>query len=382
MTAIEHMQQAYRNHFQSDPAFIVRAPGRVNLIGEHTDYNEGFVLPMTLDRAVWIALSPHPTATLELLALDFDERIQFDLGAFKRGQHSVAEHVKGVAWALAASGRGLQGWQGVMSGDVPIGSGLSSSAALQLAVARAFACVGTWAWEPVAMAQIAQHAENGWLGLQTGIMDQLISATGKADHAILIDCRSLALDELPLPSDCAVVILDTNTRRQLVGSEYNERRAQCQMAARHFEVAALRDVRLSQLQAEQAQLDALVYRRARHVISENARVLEARQALLAGDIVHLGTLFNASHASLRDDFEVTNDALNVIVTAAQNHPACYGARMTGAGFGGCAVALVDPTASVDFMAQVAERYAQHTSQTATLYLAHASNGASVEYAVT
>jgi len=227
------------------------------------------------------------------------------------------------------------------------------------------------------MALVGQYAENKWVGMNCGIMDQMISAAGVADHALLIDCRSLETRPLPLPANTAVVVLDTATSRGLVDSAYNERRAQCEAAARYFGVKALRDVTAAQLEAAQGELDALTYRRARHVISENDRVLQACDAMAAGDAPALGRLLDASHLSLRDDFQVSNRELNLIVAAAQAHPACLGARMTGAGFGGCAVALVMDAGVEDFVAQVSADYATRAGLTPRVYVCRATDGAAI-----
>ena len=367
---------AFVAQFGGPPALVVRAPGRVNLIGEHTDYNDGFVLPLAIDRAVWLALRPRPDAHVRLHSLDFAETGEFALDALHKGAGWL-EYVKGMAFALGEAGYPLHGWDGVMAGNVPVGAGLSSSAAVEMAVARAFQAVGGWEWDAAAMALAGQKAENSWVGVSTGIMDQMISAGGKAGQALLIDCRSLATELVPLPPGTAVVVLDTATRRGLVDSAYNERRSQCHAAATFFQVPALRDVTLAQFQAKEHQLDELIRRRARHVITENERTVAAAAAMRAGDAVQLGQLMNASHESLRDDFAVSSDALNTIVTCARQHGACYGARMTGAGFGGCAVALVDVAAADAFIAHVATTYQAQTGLTPNLYLCTPSNGAEI-----
>ena len=368
---------AFVAQFGESPALVVRAPGRVNLIGEHTDYNDGFVLPMAIDRAVWLALRPRPDAHIFLHSLDFAAADGFALTDLQKGPMGWLEYVKGVAFALGEAGYPLHGWEGVMAGNVPVGAGLSSSAAVEMAVARAFQVVGGWEWDAAAMALAGQKAENQWVGVSTGIMDQMISAGGKAGQALLIDCRSLATELVPLPPGTAVVVLDTATRRGLVDSAYNERRAQCHAAAEFFEVSALRDVTLAQFAAREQQLDELTRRRARHVITENERTVAAAAAMRAGDAGQLGQLMNASHESLRDDFAVSSDALNVIVTCARQHEACYGARMTGAGFGGCAVALIDVAAADEFIAHVATTYQAQTGLTPNLYLCTPSNGAEI-----
>lgn len=377
MSLQQRVIDAFQRQFGASPAIVVRAPGRVNLIGEHTDYNDGFVLPMAIDRAAWIALRPRTDRRLVVKSLDFDQSVDVDLNQMTNTGPGWAEYLKGVAWALTDSGRQLEGWEGVTAGDVPIGAGLSSSAALELATARAFATVSHLDWNPAQMALLSQRAENKWVGVNCGIMDQMISAAGAAGHALLIDCRSLENQLVPLPAGTAVIVLDTATRRGLVDSAYNERRAQCEAAARFFNVKALRDVSVAQFEARAAELDEVTRRRARHVVTENDRTLKAAEVMRAGDATALGLLMNASHDSLRDDFEVTNAALNTIVEIARQQPGCYGARMTGAGFGGCAVALVKAEATTAFDQAVTAAYTQATGLTPNVYICHASDGASV-----
>ena len=369
--------QAFQQHYSQNPAIVVRAPGRVNLIGEHTDYNDGFVLPMAIDRAVWIALRPREDGIIRLHSLDFEETAEFDLNQLQHENAGWVEYVKGVAWSLQQAGYALRGWEGVVAGDVPVGAGLSSSAALELATARAFATVGGWPWDVAAMARLAQRAENQWVGVNCGIMDQMISAGGVAAHALLIDCRSLATEPAPLPPGTVVAVLDTNTRRGLVDSAYNERRQQCEAAARFFGVPALRDVTMAMFQARAGELDPVTRRRARHVISENERTLLAAAAMRRGDAATLGQLMNASHTTLRDDFEVSSRELNVMADVAQAESGCYGARMTGAGFGGCAVALVAAAMAEAFAGSVRQQYQAATGLSPNVYICEATDGANV-----
>ena len=376
MSLADKVKQRFEAEFGEEPAFIARAPGRVNLIGEHTDYNDGFVFPMAIDRATWIALRPRPDNIVSAISLDMGERREFALDSLPRPKEvDWIDYLIGVAWVLQERGYELRGWEGVISGDVPIGSGLSSSAALELATARAFHCVSGFTWDATAMALACQAAENNWLGVNCGIMDQMISAAGVADRALLIDCRSLDTATAPLPAGTAVVILDTGTRRGLVDSEYNQRRARCEAAARHFGVKALRDIDLATFERRAHELDPLSRKRARHVISENERTLQARDAMNAGDAARLGQLMIESHISLRDDFEVSSAALDAIVDCANAEPACYGARMTGAGFGGCAVALVDAARAEAFVERVAAQYQTATGNEPALYVTQASRGA-------
>lgn len=369
--------QVYEEHFHRPPRFVVRAPGRVNLIGEHTDYNDGFVLPLAIDRAIWIALEPRDDRRVAVYSADFEQSGEFALDGLKHEQAGWLEYLKGVAWSLQDAGYALGGWQGVVQGDVPRGAGLSSSAALEVATARAFAAISQWDWEPVRMAKLGQRAENRWVGVNCGIMDQLISATGRAGHAVLIDCRSLDLSPVPFPPVVAVAILDTATRRGLVDSEYNQRRACCEAAAKTFDVPALRDIDMARFDRESPRLDEITARRARHVISENQRTLAAAEAMRRGEVRELGRLMNESHESLRDDYKVSSEALNVMVESARAHPACYGARMTGAGFGGCAVALLEAALGDDFARRVAAEYQQRTGNTPAVYVCQATNGAEV-----
>lgn len=372
------LKQSFIDHFNAKPEFIVRAPGRVNLIGEHTDYNDGFVLPMAVDREVWIALSPRGDARVSIHSLDLGEHAAFDLHALEKGKGWV-EYIKGVTFELQAAGHVLRGFDAVISGDVPRGAGLSSSAAVELATAKAFSVISGIEWNARDMAVISQHAENNWVGMKCGIMDQMASAVCREGYALFLDCRSLEIQHAPLPREAAVVIMDTSTRRGLVDSAYNERRSQCEAAARWFGVKALRDVSPEEFETKtkMESLEAVTLKRARHIVTENARVLEAVKAMQAGDLARLGELFNASHESLRDDFEVTNDALDIIVKSAREHASCYGARMTGAGFGGCAVALVDKRQVQDFTQATIRTYKERTGLDASLYVTQASEGASL-----
>ncbi|MBI5965421.1 MAG: galactokinase [Chloroflexi bacterium] len=383
---IPTLEQSFTAYFNSKPEFIVRAPGRVNLIGEHTDYNEGFVLPMAIDRSVWIALSPRADSKIRIRSLDALATVSanlevdsaFELNSLTKGK-GWGEYIKGVAYELQRAGYELRGFDGVMTGDIPRGAGLSSSAAVELATARAFAAASGFEWDAVQMAKLAQKAENEWVGVNCGIMDQMASAACKEGYALFLDCRTLEHQHAPLPENVSLVILDTSTRRGLVDSAYNERRSQCEEAARWFGVTALRDVSVDEFYKSKvkSELSEIVMKRARHIITENARVLEAVNVMKDGNIKRLGELFNASHDSLRDDFEVTNDALNIMVACARELPGCYGARMTGAGFGGCAVALVEKENAQEFTKAVSTTYKQKSGLEASIYVCKASEGACI-----
>jgi galactokinase len=359
----------------SSPEHVVRAPGRVNLIGEHTDYNEGFVMPMAIDRATWIALRLRNDGKVRLRSLDLDESTEFDLARLQKGRTGWRAYPEVVAWVLQDAGFDLRGWEGIVTCDVPMGAGLSSSASFELATARAFASASGLAWDAAQMAILCQKAENRWVGVNCGIMDQMISAVGKKGHAVLIDCRDLTNRAVPIPPGVSILIMDTSTRRGLVDSAYNERRAQCEAAAKFFGVAALRDVTLDEFGGRADQLDPVTRCRARHVVSENQRTLDAAKVMELGEAEKLGHLINASHDSLRDDFEVTNAELDEIVSIARKIPECLGARMTGAGFGGCALALVWRPAIQAIMDAVARRYKAATGLEPRIYLCEPSDGA-------
>jgi galactokinase len=375
MKNIENIvQTSFVEQFGSNPQLIVRAPGRVNLIGEHTDYNDGFVLPMAIDRAVWIAVRKRDDKRVLVYSLEQEEPTDFSLEDIKHRKGHWSEYVRGMAFMLQEAGYELDGWEGVLSSDVPVGSGLSSSAALEMGTGYAFAAISGFVFDGVEMAKLGQKTENEWVGANTGIMDQMISANGREGYALLIDCRDLSMESFPLPQGTAVIIMDTMTRHSHTESGYNERRASCEQAAAHFSVSHLRDVDLTQLRDAKPELNDTTYRRARHIITENQRVVEAVQAMKKSDAVTFGRLMNASHASLRDDFEVTNDALDIMSSIAQAQTGCYGARMTGGGFGGCAVALVDVNQAEAMAAAVAMQYEVQTDLIPQIYICKASAG--------
>lgn len=363
----------FSQKFGGLPKFVVRSPGRVNLIGEHTDYNDGFVLPMAIDRAIWMAIQPRDDRRVLLYSVDFDSPADFFLDRIEH-ESDWGEYVRGVAWALLEAGFDLRGWQGILASNLPVGAGLSSSAALEMAVAKAFSLTSNWPFDPAQMATTGQRAENEWVGANTGIMDQMISAAGKADHALLIDCRDLSTQQIPLPTDTVIIIMDTTTRRKNTDSSYNERRKECEAAAAYFGVTHLRDVSIERFRQGAGSMDNLLMRRAQHVITENARVLKATQALSSGNAHEMGKLMNESHISMRDDFEITNQELNYMVDFAQAQEGCYGARMTGGGFGGCAVGLVLENKVESFVTNIRRLYSNKTSLEPNIYVCKASNG--------
>ena len=359
----------FRARFGREPELVVTSPGRVNLIGEHTDYNDGFVLPMAIDRATVIAASRRTDRRVVAVSEGFGESA-FSLDDLERSEPAWIEYVKGVAWAIGPAS--LDGWDGFITSDIPLGASLSSSAALEVGALRVFSALGGLDWNPVVAAMLAQRAENDWVGMNSGIMDQLVCVSGSAGHALLIDCRDLSTTPVPIPDGVSVVILDTSTRRKLTESRYNDRRAECEAAAQLYGVDSLRDLRIDELPDGDAA--GVLARRARHVVSENGRVLSAVEALSNGDVVSFGHLMNESHDSLRDDFEVSSAELDSIVEAARVAEGCLGARMTGGGFAGCAVALVETSVVESFGASVAKSYSGATGLKPAVYVVHASDG--------
>ncbi|MHC5175617.1 galactokinase [Serratia rhizosphaerae] len=376
----ELTQSVFTQHFGYAPTLTVQAPGRVNLIGEHTDYNDGFVLPCAIDYQTVISIAKRDDRQIRVLAADYDHQVdQFalDQPIVPHEQLQWANYVRGVVKHLQQRNGKFGGADLVISGNVPQGAGLSSSASLEVAVGQALQTLYQLPLDGVALALNGQEAENQFVGCNCGIMDQLISALGQPDHALLIDCRSLATRTVPLPDDVAVVIINSNVKRGLVDSEYNTRRQQCEQAAGFFGVKALRDVSQQQFNAREHEMDPLVAKRARHIISENARTLAAAEALASGDLARMGQLMAESHASMRDDFEITVppiDALVEIVKAAIGEHG--GVRMTGGGFGGCIVALMPQRLVEPVRAAVQREYPLRANGLQeTFYVCTASAGA-------
>ncbi len=375
----------FGTHFDGHATHLAIAPGRVNLIGEHTDYNDGFVLPVALDRDVRVLFRSRADRHVKLYALEFDTWADFEIGNRKPNRSQLwPNYVQGVGLELAELGVQMQGFEGVVSGNVPRGSGLSSSAALEIAAAKAFltSAKQIHALTGPQLARAAQKAENEFVGVNCGIMDQFISTLGEEGHALLIDCRSLDYQRVQFPDGVSLVIGNTKASRSLAGSAYNERRAQCEDGVRRLkavlpEITALRDVNLEELEAHRSLLPSTVYRRCRHVVSENDRVHRTVEALERGDFRLVGQLMDASHGSLRDDYEVSSDALDRMVEAMRGHPGCLGARLTGAGFGGCAVALVQAGTEKDVRETVQEAYAKAMNLWPEVYISPPSSGARV-----
>jgi galactokinase len=355
-------RERFEAMFPGGPQDVAIAPGRVNLIGEHTDYNEGFVLPMAIGLLSAVAFRPRPDRLLRVHAAAYGETATIDLDALRpRHPPGWAGYVAGMAWALRGAGHRLRGMDAVIDGNIPLGAGLSSSAALEMAVARALAAVGDVTWDPPLMAILGQRAENQYVGVNCGVMDQMASAACRKGSALLLDCRSLETEAVPVPDEAAVMVMDTGARRELATSAYNDRRAACEAAVRaiaatHPEVQALRDVDEALLASVETSLPPVVLQRARHVVAENHRPRRMAAALKSRDLPAAGRVMNESHESLRLLYEVSSPELDLMAGLARSHPACFGARMTGGGFGGCAVALVGAARVDDFTETVQAAY--------------------------
>jgi galactokinase len=364
-----------------EPAGIFRAPGRVNLIGEHTDYNDGFVMPAALAFYTHIAAGPRIDRTLNVYSIDFDENGSFnldDIGPGPSGHWS--DYVRGVAGVMLSQGLPIRGSNLVIKGDVPIGAGLSSSAAIEVATAFALLATSHVEVDRREVALTCQRAEHEYAGTKCGIMDQFISCFGRANHASLLDCRSLEYELLAIADRVRIVICNTMVKHDLAAGEYNHRRADCEAGVRFLQrflpaVRALRDVTLSELAEYGDELPEVTYRRCRHVISENARVLEAANALRDGNLTRFGVLMGESHRSLRNDYEVSCGELDLMVELANQRRGVYGARMTGGGFGGCTVNLVDADVVGDFKATISRKYESATGLHPEIYVCTAADGA-------
>ncbi len=374
----QNLCRSFEGEYGRAPERIILSPGRVNIIGEHTDYNDGFVLPMAIDRYLVMALSKRDDDLVRVVATSFKEKIEFRIGEIEKGQFNWGEYITGCFWALLEQGKELSGFDMVITANIPVGASLSSSAALELGILRAISYSSGLEWEPLHMALLGQRVENDWVGMNCGIMDQTICGCGKEDHALLIDCRDQSLQFCPLPGTCSIVVMDTTTRRGLVDSAYNERREQCFAAARAMNIDILRDGSMVLLETSRKNMDKITYLRAHHIISENRRVLRAVEAMKNSAVVELGKLMYESHCSLRDDFDVSGDALNTMVECAMNHPACMGARMTGAGFAGCAVALVIKGHEENFVMQTTKAYISEMNVVPRLYVCRASEGTTIK----
>ena len=380
---LQRLAAGFGSRFGRSPAAVSAAPGRVNLIGEHLDYNEGHVLPVAIDRNVMVAFAPRQDGRVRLYSLDFEQESSFDLeDTGKDPEAPWSDYVRGVAWALREAGHRLSGLDAALQGDVPVGAGLSSSAALEVAALGAFEAASGLRLERRDLALLGQRAENAFVGVACGIMDQMAAALSRAGHALLIDCRSLEYEAVPLPlADLRLVVADSGVRRALLDSQYNLRRQECQQAAELLAaaipdrpVSALRDIRPEDLARHGDRLPPDLLKRARHVVEEERRVLLSVEALRTGDVEAFGQMLDASHRSLRDDYEVSSPELDLLVELAWAQPGVLGSRLTGAGFGGCTVSLVRAEAVEAFREGVVGRYSAETGREGRMYVCRAADG--------
>jgi galactokinase len=384
MTTPAELAETFRSLYGGSPR-VYRAPGRVNLIGEHTDYNEGLVMPAAIDFSTWVAIAPRSDRRILVRSENFSETVELDLDQPPaRGGRHWSDYPFGVAIKLDQSGRNLSGANLLVRGEVPIGSGLSSSAAIEVAIGFALLELAhDGAEAPIdrlELAQLCQRAENEFVGMRCGLMDQFISCYGQTGHALMLDCRTLDYQLLPLPESVKLVVCNTMVKHELAASEYNARRAECEEAVRLLardwpEIQSLRDVAVDDLEQAPSELPEVIRKRSRHVTSENARVVEAAAALQCGDLETFGRLMRESHRSLRDDYEVSCKELDLMVEIANQAAGVFGARMTGGGFGGCTINLVAAESVDSFKQVVAERYEKATGLDPQIYACSAAQGA-------
>ncbi|WP_318454322.1 galactokinase [Photobacterium leiognathi] len=376
---ISNVKHAFTAVLGYQPSHLIQAPGRVNLIGEHTDYNDGFVLPCAINYQTVVAATPRTDNIIRVVSVDYDNATdEFDLTQPIEFQQDKmwANYIRGVVKCLLESGFTFTGADIAVTGNVPQGAGLSSSAALEVVIGQTFKVLYNLEISQAEIALNGQQAENQFVGCNCGIMDQMISAEGRENHAMLLDCRSLETQAVSMPEDMAVVIINSNKKRGLVDSEYNTRRQQCEEAASIFGVKALRDVTIEQFNAKAHELDELVAKRARHVITENERTVKAATALRNHDMKRMAELMAQSHASMRNDFEITVFEVDTLVEIVKDVIGEQGGvRMTGGGFGGCIVALVPPTLVDDVKAAVEAKYQAATGLKESIYVCQAKNGA-------
>ena len=372
------LSSSFETHYGEAPALIAHAPGRVNIIGEHTDYNEGFVFPAAINFGTWVAATKRADNDIVVTAMDYEnQQNQFSLSDINYDEEQGwANYVRGVVKVLKEAIPDFGGANLLVTGNVPQGAGLSSSASFEVAILKALSALYELPLDGVQAALLGQKAENTFVGCSCGIMDQLISAMGNEGMAMLLDCQSLAIEHSPLPDSHQIVIINSNVKRGLVDSEYNLRRQQCEQGASLLGVSSLREATMEMLEGAKAHMPEVVYRRAKHIVTENARTLAASQALKAGDIETVSEAMAQSHISMRDDFEITVRPIDYLVEIiGEVLGKSGGVRMTGGGFGGCVVALV-PTDKVEAVKQVmADKYSDETGYSADIYVCTATQGA-------
>jgi len=378
----EILVNGFKERFGGEPETIIRAPGRVNLIGEHTDYNDGFVLPVAIDRDIMVASRRRDDGLVRIHSLDFDAMVEFHIDDIQYdSENKWSNYPRGVARLLQESGYRPGGLEAAITGNIPLGAGLSSSAAMEVAMAMTFEKASDLEIDPVEMALICQKAENQFVGVNCGIMDQFISRMGRKDHALLLDCRLLEFELIPLNLDgVSIVVCNTGVERELVDSEYNKRRSECERGMKILEdilpgIKALRDVNIADFHKYKTHLPEITERRCEYIIEENNRVLESVQLLAEGDLVGFGILMNESHIGLRDEYEVSCPELDAMVTIAWSTEGVLGSRMTGAGFGGCTVSLVTEAAVEGLIQRINREYPERTGLQPEIYVCIAEDGA-------
>jgi len=380
----EHLIDSFKEKFGEAPELIVRAPGRVNLIGEHTDYNDGFVMPIAIDRDITVASKRRSDQVARIYSLDFDSVVEFHLLDIKYDdENKWSNYPRGVAKVLQENEHSLCGLDAVITGNIPQGAGLSSSAAIEVAMGMTFERLGGLTIDPAEMSLLCQKAENQFVGVKCGIMDQFISRMGKKDHALLLDCRSLDFELIPLYLDTVkIVVCNTGVKRGLVDSEYNARREECERGVKILEkflpgIKALRDVDLDDIHKYSSHIQEVTEKRCKYVVMENDRVMESVQAIAEKDLIKFGVLMNQSHIGLRDEYEVSCPELDAMVEIAWDIDGVIGSRMTGAGFGGCTVSLVIEDAVDELVSRINEEYPKRTGLTPEIYVFSPEDGAGV-----
>jgi galactokinase len=377
------VKEKFRSLFPGDRPLMVRSPGRVNLIGEHTDYNNGFVLPAAIDKAIWMAVSPRADRELHFVALDLDSSYRGSIDRLERSPLHWPDYLHGVIQQIQALGHQPGGFNCVFGGDIPLGAGMSSSAALECATAFALNELFGLGLDPLTMVKLSQKAENVFVGLQSGIMDQFASMFGRRNHVIRLDCQSLEYVYFPFNIEgIRIVLLDSGVKHSLASSEYNTRRLQCEagvslVRAQHPHVKSLRDVTLAMLESCVAPVDPLVYRRCRYILEENARLLAGTEDLQQGDLAAFGRKMFASHEGLSHDYEVSCEELDFLVDQVKGDPGVIGARMMGGGFGGCTINLVKEAAIDGLIERITPVYHEAMKLELKVYIGQIENGTSL-----